>query len=124
MKITAVETINLGEFPNVLWVHIHTDEGLVGLGETFYAVAPVAAHIHETCAPYLLGKNPLQIDSGEPTLSYKDYALGETRFKSLHSANSMEAERLLALGQEDVNRRGKFYRHMAAMSFQAEPAKA
>jgi galactonate dehydratase len=62
MKITAVETINLEEFPNVLWVHVHTDEGVVGLGETFYAVAPVSAHIHETCAPYLLGKNPLEID--------------------------------------------------------------
>ena len=33
MKITAVETINLAEFPNVLWVQIHTDEGIVGLGE-------------------------------------------------------------------------------------------
>ena len=32
MKITAVETINLAEFPNVLWVQIHTDEGIVGLG--------------------------------------------------------------------------------------------
>ncbi len=63
MKITAVETITLGEFPNLLWMHVHTDEGLVGLGETFYAVAPVAAHIHETCAPYLLGKDPLRIDA-------------------------------------------------------------
>jgi galactonate dehydratase len=63
VKITAVETIQLGEFPNILWVHVHTDEGLVGLGETFYAVAPVAAHIHETCAPYLLGKDPLRIDA-------------------------------------------------------------
>ncbi len=62
MKITAVETIQLDEFPNLLWVHVHTDEGLVGLGETFYAVAPVAAHIHETCAPWLLGRNPLEID--------------------------------------------------------------
>lgn len=62
MKITAVETIQLAEFPNLLWVHIHTDEGFVGLGETFYAVTPVAAHIHETCANYLLGKDPLQID--------------------------------------------------------------
>ena len=35
MKVTAVETIRLGEFPNVLWVQVHTDEGLVGLGETF-----------------------------------------------------------------------------------------
>jgi galactonate dehydratase len=62
MKITAVETIQLAEFPNLLWVQIHTDEGLVGLGETFYAVAPVAAHIHETCAPWLLGQDPRQID--------------------------------------------------------------
>ncbi|MFN8752506.1 MAG: mandelate racemase/muconate lactonizing enzyme family protein [Betaproteobacteria bacterium] len=62
MKITAVETIQLAEFPNLLWVHIHTDEGPVGLGETFYAVAPVAAHIHETCAPWLLGRNPLEIE--------------------------------------------------------------
>ena len=62
MKITAVETISLGEFPNVLWVQLHTDEGLVGLGETFYAVAPVAEHIHETCAAYLLGRDPLRIE--------------------------------------------------------------
>lgn len=63
MKISAIETISLGEFPNILWVQVHTDDGLVGLGETFYAVAPVAAHIHETCAPYLLGKDPLRIDA-------------------------------------------------------------
>lgn len=62
MKITAVETIQLAEFPNLLWVQIHTDEGLAGLGETFYAVAPVAAHIHETCARWLLGRDPRQID--------------------------------------------------------------
>jgi galactonate dehydratase len=62
MKVTTVETIRLGEFPNLLWVRIHSDEGLVGLGETFYGVAPVETHIHETCAPYLLGKDPLEIE--------------------------------------------------------------
>ena len=46
MKVTAIETINLDEFPNVMWVQVHTDEGLVGLGETFYAVEPAIAHIH------------------------------------------------------------------------------
>ena len=35
MKITALETIRNAEFPNLLWLHIHTDEGLSGLGETF-----------------------------------------------------------------------------------------
>ena len=63
MKITAIETIRVGEFPNILWAHIHTDSGLIGLGETFYGVGPVAAHIHETCSQYLLGKDPLKIDA-------------------------------------------------------------
>ncbi len=63
MKITSVQTITLEAYPNVLWVQIQTDEGLVGLGETFYAVAPVISHIHQTCAPYLLGKNPLDIEA-------------------------------------------------------------
>ncbi len=28
MKVTAVETLRLDEYPNVLWVFVHTDEGL------------------------------------------------------------------------------------------------
>jgi L-alanine-DL-glutamate epimerase-like enolase superfamily enzyme len=78
MKITTVETVRLGEFPNVLWVRVHTDEGLVGLGETFYAVAPVEAHIHETCAPYLLGKDPLEIERHS-----RNFLQGYLGFKSV-----------------------------------------
>ena len=70
MKVTAIETINLDEFPNLLWVHVHTDEGIVGLGETFYAVEPAIAHIHQTIAPYLLGKNPLTIDAHSRHMLY------------------------------------------------------
>ena len=70
MKITAIETINLEAFPNVLWVHVHTDEGLIGLGETFYAVEPAIAHIHQTIAPYLLGKDPLTIDKHSRHMLY------------------------------------------------------
>ena len=62
MKVNALETIQLGEFPNLVWVRIHTDEGLVGLGETFFGANTVAAYMHEIVAPYLLGKDPLQID--------------------------------------------------------------
>ncbi len=62
LKVTALETIQLGEFPNLLWVRVHTDQGLVGLGETFFGAQAVAAYVHETVAPYLLGKNPLEID--------------------------------------------------------------
>lgn len=62
MQVTAIETIRLDEFPNLLWVHVHTDEGLIGLGEIFYGTASAEAHIHSFVAPYLLGKDPLQID--------------------------------------------------------------
>ena len=62
MKITAIETIRLGEFPNLLWVQVQTDEGLTGLGETFMGPASAEAYIHEQAAPCLIGKDPLQID--------------------------------------------------------------
>jgi galactonate dehydratase len=68
MKITGFETIRLGEFPNLLWLLIHTDEGLVGLGETFFGPRAVEAHIHETAAPLLLGKPALQMDRHGRTL--------------------------------------------------------
>lgn len=62
MHITGVETIRLNEFPNLLWLHVHTDQGLIGLGETFFGPRAVEAYIHETVAPLLLGKPALQID--------------------------------------------------------------
>jgi len=62
MKVKAIETIQLAEFANLLWVHVITDEGLIGLGETFFGADAVAAYIHESAAPYLLGKDPLRID--------------------------------------------------------------
>ena len=68
MKITAIETIQLGEFPNLFWVQVHTDEGLVGLGETFFGADAAVAYVHESAAPRLLGKDPLAIDRHSRTL--------------------------------------------------------
>jgi L-alanine-DL-glutamate epimerase-like enolase superfamily enzyme len=68
MKITGIETIRLSEFPNLLWLHIHTDQGLTGLGETFFGPRAVEAYIHETAAPLLLGKPALQMDRHGRTL--------------------------------------------------------
>ena len=63
MKITQIETIRLGEFPNIIWTRLYTDEGLVGLGETFMGAAAVEAYLHEWAAPKLLGQDPLAIES-------------------------------------------------------------
>jgi galactonate dehydratase len=58
MKITALETINVGAYPNITFVQVHTDEGLVGLGDTFHNSPTVQAYVHETAAPMLLGEDP------------------------------------------------------------------
>lgn len=63
MKITAIETLRTAEFANVLWVRVHTDAGVVGLGETFYGAGAVEAHLHDTLAGRLLGKDPLHIEA-------------------------------------------------------------
>jgi galactonate dehydratase len=63
MKITAVETVRLGEFPNLVWIRLRTDEGLTGLGETFMGAAAVEAYIHESAAPKLIGRDPIQIEA-------------------------------------------------------------
>jgi len=43
MKITAVETLRLGQFGNVVWVLIKTDENITGRGEPFLGAAAVEA---------------------------------------------------------------------------------
>jgi L-alanine-DL-glutamate epimerase-like enolase superfamily enzyme len=68
MKITAIETVLSDNFPNQLWVQIHTDAGITGLGETYYWPKAVAAYLHEAVEPYLLGRDPLQIEQHSQVL--------------------------------------------------------
>jgi L-alanine-DL-glutamate epimerase-like enolase superfamily enzyme len=75
VKITKVETLRLGEIPNLLYVRIHTDEGITGLGETYLGAAAVEAYLHETAAPILLGSDPLRIEHTSAALrGYLGYA--------------------------------------------------
>ena len=62
MKITALETIRIAERPNLIWLQVHTDQGLIGLGETFFGAGSVEAHVHDTIAPQVIGRDPLEID--------------------------------------------------------------
>ena len=62
MRITALETISTAEFENILWLKVHTDQGIVGLGETFFMPRAVEAYVHETLAPRLIGRDPRAID--------------------------------------------------------------
>ena len=62
MKITRLETLRLEEFPNLVWLRVHTDAGLAGLGETSYAAQSVEAYVHEYVAPRVLGQDAHDID--------------------------------------------------------------
>jgi galactonate dehydratase len=63
MRITSIETLRLGEFPNICFVEVKTDDGLVGLGETFLGAQAVEAYIHESASTVLLGADPSRIDA-------------------------------------------------------------
>jgi L-alanine-DL-glutamate epimerase-like enolase superfamily enzyme len=62
MKIVALETVQLEEFPNLVWLRLHTEDGLIGLGETFFGADEVAAYLHHSAAPRLLGRDATAID--------------------------------------------------------------
>ena len=62
MKITKLETIRVAERPNLVWLHVHTDDGVMGLGETFFGAGAVEAYIHDNLAPLVIGEDPLRIE--------------------------------------------------------------
>ena len=70
MKITKVETVELRQSTEVhwgvigwLWVRVHTDEGIIGLGETCPASAVEKAVVLNDLAPRLIGRDPRDIES-------------------------------------------------------------
>jgi galactonate dehydratase len=70
MKITKLETIRIAEFPQLLWLHIYTDEGLTGLGETFFNPISVESYIHEEIATRLIGRDALALKPPAGATSY------------------------------------------------------
>jgi pyruvate-ferredoxin/flavodoxin oxidoreductase len=58
------------------------------------------------------GINPFKLDSKAPKIPLRDYAYMETRYKMLTKSQPEEAERLMVLAQEDVNKRWKMYEEM------------
>ena len=62
------------------------------------------------------GKNPLIIDSTEPTISFAEYAYNETRYRALRQANPELSARLMELADRDVKRRWRYLKHLAKWS--------
>ncbi|MCK5114211.1 MAG: pyruvate:ferredoxin (flavodoxin) oxidoreductase [Phycisphaerae bacterium] len=59
------------------------------------------------------GKNPLQLDSKDPSISFEEYAYKENRWKTLVNSSPEHAKELLVQATEDVKARWKMYQQMA-----------
>ncbi len=66
------------------------------------------------------GKNPLSIDSKDPTVSVQDYAYNETRYRMLIQADEARAEKLMTEARDDVAKRWNLYRQMASIQYKSE----
>ncbi|NLG96250.1 MAG: pyruvate:ferredoxin (flavodoxin) oxidoreductase [Chloroflexi bacterium] len=63
------------------------------------------------------GKNPLLIDSKDPTVPVQDYAYNENRYRMLLRSDEARAEALMEQAREDVAKRWNLYRQMAAIQY-------
>ncbi len=63
-KITAIETtIPTGIMPNLILLRIHTDDGLIGCGETYYTPHAIGSLIHDWMAERLIGAEATDTES-------------------------------------------------------------
>ena len=62
------------------------------------------------------GKNPLQIDSKAPTLSFEEYAYSENRYRSLQKAKPEVAAELLKLATDDAAHNYALMQRLAGLS--------
>jgi pyruvate-ferredoxin/flavodoxin oxidoreductase len=63
------------------------------------------------------GKNPLTIDSKEPSIPLEQYIYNETRYRMLVQSDEARAEMLLKEAQADVKKHWEYYQQMAAMHY-------
>ncbi len=66
------------------------------------------------------GAQPFHLDSKPPKGSFKEFAMKEARFAMLARSKPAEAERLLGLGQEDIDQRWRLYEQLAEVTRTAE----
>jgi len=66
------------------------------------------------------GKNPLLIDSREPTIPVSEYAYKETRYRMLLQADEARAELLMKQATDDAAKRWDLYKSMAAIEYKAK----
>ncbi|MDA3902321.1 MAG: pyruvate:ferredoxin (flavodoxin) oxidoreductase [Desulfuromusa sp.] len=66
------------------------------------------------------GKNPLQLDSKDPSISFEEYALKQNRYKVLKKINPEAAEALMVEANQITADRYDMYKQLAAMQFNGD----
>ena len=61
------------------------------------------------------GKNPLTLDSREPSMDIGEYMNGELRFRALKQTNPEDALRYVEKARVEAKRRYELYKHLAGM---------
>ena len=62
------------------------------------------------------GKNPLKLDSKPPKISYRDFAMKETRFRMLEKTKPELVEQYMKLGDEYIKRAWQTYEQLASIA--------
>ena len=63
------------------------------------------------------GKNPLVLDSKDPSVPLEEYAYNETRFRMLLQSDEPRAEELMKNAKADIVQRWELYKQMAAIQY-------
>jgi pyruvate-ferredoxin/flavodoxin oxidoreductase len=63
------------------------------------------------------GKNPLNLDSKEPSITLEAYVYGENRFRMLKKTNPDAAKAFLEQAQKDVKLRYSVYKQISEIKF-------
>jgi pyruvate-ferredoxin/flavodoxin oxidoreductase len=66
-------------------------------------------------------QQPFHLDSRKPTGDYREFATKQARFNMLLRSKPEIGDRLLALAQDDINRRWEFYEQLAGAERPASP---
>ncbi|MDD5114444.1 MAG: pyruvate:ferredoxin (flavodoxin) oxidoreductase, partial [Methylobacter sp.] len=63
------------------------------------------------------GKNPMHLDSAEPSIPLRDFVMTETRFSMLWQSHPEQAEAFLKQAQQDVKNRYRYYQQLASLEW-------
>jgi galactonate dehydratase len=99
VKISAIDTIQVDAFPHLVFIRVHTDEGLIGTSDTYYTTDAIRGFVHEWAAPMLLGRDPRQIERHWNNLYARSVARWGGTGAEMRSISAIDAALWDILGQ-------------------------